>query len=173
MLNLLPWRSELYKKRARQFLLFVGLDLLFTIVCIIFWGLLLLRQIKYMESINNTLKQQISVLQKKNLVVKNLQVKCANLERQIKNIQYLSTENKQVIALFNELGQIVSGDLYLSEVTKNDQIITLIGIAKSHDAIEKLIKEINKSLLLKRPLLHELKANNIDEKKFIIECALK
>jgi len=172
MINLLPWRDDLRKKRKQQFFIILFASALLAITIVLIWCVILKYKIKQQKIEMIHMNQQIHALNYKYLQVTKLQQEKQNLFKRTKDIQTLQDKNKQNISLFKELAEIVPSGVYLTEFTKEGNKIILIGEARLHTDIVALVENVNQSEWLAKPTLQEVKLHNSDKNKFILKCLL-
>ncbi len=172
MINLLPWRDELRKKRKQRSFVVLFASALFAVIIVFIWYMILKYEIRQQKIEMLHMNQQIHALDNKYLRVTKLQQEKQNLIERTKDIQTLQNKNKQNISLFNELAEIVPTGVYLTEFTKKGNEITLIGEARLHTDIVALVENVNQSEWLSKPTLQEVKLHNSDKNKFILKCLI-
>jgi len=169
MINLLPWRENLRKKRRLQFIIILLISLILTIVIILIWHLFLVSKIKTQKLDNQYIKQQIAALQPKFLYILKLQQQKQQLLKQSKDIKILQKQDQKTIYLFKELANVVPAGVHLSELNKKNNAITLIGEGNLRTDIVELVENINQSKWFKNPVLQEMQS---PKNKFIVKCQL-
>ena len=169
MINLLPWRENLRKKRRLQFIIILLISLILTIVIILIWHLFLASKIKAQKLDNQYIKQQIAALQPKFLYLLKLQQQKQQLLKQSEDIKILQKQDQKTIYLFKELANVVPTGVHLTELNKKNNAITLIGEGDLHTDIVELVENINQSTWFKNPVLQEMQS---PKNKFIVKCQL-
>jgi|GEM_PF-6559626 len=172
MINLLPWRDNLRKKRKQQFFVVLFVSAIFAVIIVFIWCVILKYKIKQQEIEMLHTNQQIHALDSKYLQVTKLQLEKQNLVKRTKDIQALLDKDKQNISLLNELAEIVPSGVYLTEFTKQGDKVVLIGEARLHTDIVALVENVNQSEWLTKPTLQEVKLHNSDRNKFILKCLI-
>lgn len=164
-INLLPHREEKRKARREQFYALSGLMLVLGIV-IWFLGFTIINgYISSQESKNAYLKQQVAELDKQIDEIKKLKEQTEALLARKQIIESLQANRAETVYLFNELAKQVPAGVYLRSVKQNGLNIALNGYAQSSARVSMLMRNLDESPLLEKPVLVEIKAATVGKRR--------
>jgi type IV pilus assembly protein PilN len=163
--NLLPHREE-RRKRARQYFFvlaagtgFVGLLLIGAVHT--FYG----RQIETQQDRNKFLKGEIAKLEKDIAEIDELKGKIAALLARKRIIEELQADRAQTVHLLDELVRQMPEGVYLKQLVQKGLRVDIAGYAQSNARVSTLMRNIDSSPWLERPVLIEVKASTVDKKR--------
>jgi len=150
-INLLPWREELRKQRQQTFAL-ATLGAVVVSGAIVFGTNATYKgRIKYQESRNDYLTQQIAELDSQIEEIRNLEsVKSRTLAR-MDVIETLQSSRPEVVHLFDELAQAVPDGVHLESVRQTGGKITIRGVAQSSTRVSAFMRNLDASDWLTNP----------------------
>lgn len=176
-INLLPWRE---KQREQETKLFIAM-LLSGIVVALFLVFILysysLHLIDNQTERNNMLQKEITILDEQTKEIKSLkQVKAALISRMsvIQNLQSIRT---LMVHFFDELIKIMPPGVYVYQLERKNDVVTLSGYSESNTNISILMRNIESNAWIQTPVLMEIKkmdgntqpANNDFKLNFILK----
>ena len=185
--NLLPWRSELREKRKRDYLVSLaicaGTGLL--IVAFIHWMYFL--KLQNQNDKNNYLTNQIKILDKQIVEIKELEKKRENLIARMTTVEELQTSRHMTVKLFDEISRTIPDGVYLTDMNykldesnKNIQNIkvdaSVTGIAQSNARVSHFMRNIESSDWLSKPVLKVIETKPKEGKRlseFILTFKVK
>ncbi len=185
--NLLPWRSELREKRKRDYLISIaicaGTSLL--IVALIHWMYFL--KLQNQNDKNNYLTNQIKILDKQIVEIKELEKKRENLIARMTTVEELQTSRHMTVKLFDEISRTIPDGVYLTDLNykldesnKNIQNIkvdaSVTGIAQSNARVSHFMRNIESSDWLSKPVLKVIETKPKEGKRlseFILTFKVK
>lgn len=163
--NLLPHREE-RRKRARQYFFvlaagtgFVGLLLVGAVHT--FYS----RQIETQQDRNKFLKGEITKLEKDIAEIDELKGKIAALLARKRIIEELQADRAQTVHLLDELVRQTPEGVYLKSITQKGLRVNLTGYAQSNARVSTLMRNIDSSPWLERPVLIQVNAASVDKKR--------
>jgi type IV pilus assembly protein PilN len=163
--NLLPHREE-RRKRARQhfFVLAGGTALLGALIVVAVHGFYAAK-IETQNERNKFLKNEIVKLDKDIAEIKKLRDEIAALLARKQVIETLQADRAQTVHLLDELVRQMPEGVYLKSVVQRGLQVSLNGYAQSNARVSTLMRNIDASPFLERPVLVEVSATNVDKKR--------
>lgn len=163
--NLLPHREE-RRKRARQhfFVLAGGTALLGALIVVAVHGFYAAK-IETQSERNKFLKNEIVKLDKDIAEIKKLRDEIAALLARKQVIETLQADRAQTVHLLDELVRQMPEGVYLKSVVQRGLQVSLNGYAQSNARVSTLMRNIDASPFLERPVLVEVSATNVDKKR--------
>ena len=175
-INLLAWRAEQQSKQSRKFGLLIFNSVISAVAIIIIVHIVLIFQTRQLNASAAILQQNI----KQQSLLKNetleMQQQKSKLLPQINTLNNLQADQQQTTQLLNELSTITPAGVYLTNLSLQNQQVTLVGKTVSSAQLAVLMQNINRSLLLNQALLNEMKFDNTTppyQESFIIQSQLK
>jgi len=175
-INLLPHREE-RRKRARQHFLVVGGGT--AVIGVLIVGLMhtfYVARIDAQKTRNTFLKNEIVKLDKDIAEIKKLRDEISALLARKQVIETLQADRAQTVHLLDELVRQMPDGVYLRSVTQRGLNINLLGYAQSNARVSTLMRNIESSPWLERPVLVEVKASTVDKRRlsdFNLNLSLK
>jgi type IV pilus assembly protein PilN len=163
--NLLPHREE-RRKRARQYFFVLAGGTAFV-------GLLLVgavhtfyqRQIDVQTDRNSFLKGEIAKLDQEIAEIDSLKAEIAALLARKNVIETLQRDRAQTVHLLDQLVRQMPEGVYLSRLTQRGLKVDIVGYAQSNARVSTLMRNVESSPWLERPVLVEVKAANVDKRR--------
>ena len=113
-INLLPWREELRKKKQKDFLNALVLSILAGFIILGLIHTYIEGLIAYQEQRNQILKNEIALLDKKIVEIKDIEDKKSKLLVKIDLIQKLQESRPEIVHLFDEIPKITPDGIFLT-----------------------------------------------------------
>lgn len=164
-INLLPHREERRKALRQQFYALAGLV---TVLAGAIWFLgysYIDNRIESQAEKNAFLKKEITVLDEQIAEIKKLKEQTESLLARKQVIESLQANRSETVHLFNELARQLPGGIYLRSIKQEQQKITLIGYAQSNARVSTLMRNLDESPVLERPVLVEIKAVMVGKRR--------
>jgi type IV pilus assembly protein PilN len=163
--NLLPHREE-RRKRARQYFFVLAGGTAFV-------GLLLVgamhtfyqRQIDTQTDRNAFLKAEIAKLDQEIAEIDSLKAEIAALLARKNVIETLQRDRAQTVRLLDELVRQMPEGVYLNKLVQRGLRVDVIGYAQSNARVSTLMRNVDSSPWLERPVLVEVKASTVEKKR--------
>ena len=114
--------------------------------------------IEHQAEKNRFLKSEIATLDKQIAEIKKLKEQTEALLQRKQVIESLQVNRSETVHLFNELARQLPSGIYLKSIKQEGQKITLTGYAQSNARVSTLMRNLDDSPLLERPVLIEIKA---------------
>ena len=159
-INLLPWREVRRKQKQKDFINSMELSGLIGILVV---GLIhtSISGLKvYQEQRNELLKNEILVLDKKIIEVKDIEEKKKQLQAKINLIQQLQESRPEAVHLIDEIPKLTPEGIFLTKFTQAGSELTFEGKSESNGRISAFMKAIDKSLWLQKPTLAVIKSSD-------------
>lgn len=161
-INLLPHRQLKRAERQRQF----GLMALFAAVvaaAIVFTGWTYLSAKKQAQlDRNNRLEQAIAQLEVEIADIKELKAQINNVLERKQIVENLQTNRSQAVVVLDELARQLPEGLYLKSIKQVGNVITLQGVADTNARVATLVRNLEVSNWLEKPVLIEIKTSSIN-----------
>ena len=164
-INLLPHREAAKKARREQFFVLFGLVALLAAVIVFAVYTLIETQIEQQNRKNDFLKQEIAVLDKQLEEIKQLREKTNALLARKKVIEDLQRDRGETVYLLSELTQQVPEGVYLKSLKQDGLKVNIAGYAQSNARVSALMRNLEASPWLERPVLIETKAVVLDGRR--------
>lgn len=164
-INLLPHREAAKKARREQFYVLFGLVALLAAVIVFAVYTLIETQIEQQNRKNDFLKQEIAVLDKQLEEIKQLREKTNALLARKKVIEDLQRDRGETVYLLSELTQQVPEGVYLKSLKQDGLKVNIAGYAQSNARVSALMRNLEASPWLERPVLIETKAVILDGRR--------
>lgn len=151
--NLLPWREELRKRKQQEFTnaLIIGVMFsatIFASVHFYFDG-----QQTYQTQRNKMLEDEMVLLDKKIVDIKNIEETKKHLIEKITVIHNLQRSLPETVHLFNEIPLITPDSLFLTKLTRTDRKLAFEGKSESNALVSAFMSAIESSPWLQTPAL--------------------
>lgn len=158
-INLLPWREQSREERKQEFLVSLAVTAILTIVLILFIHMLIAGWINNREERNKILKDQISSFDREIKEITALKEEKTKLIARMHVIQALQADRAQVVHIFGDLVRMMPEGVYLTSIKRVGPNFTVTGRAESNTRISALMRNIDASPSLAKPLLTEIKTD--------------
>lgn len=164
-INLLPHREEKRKARRQQFYSLIALVAILASLAVLLGYTILGGYVSDQESKNALLKREIAALDAQIDQIKRLKEQTQALLARKQVIESLQRDRSDAVNLFNELARKVPEGVYLKSVKQEGQRVTISGYAQSNSRVSTLMRNLEDSSSIKRPVLVEIKAVTVDKRK--------
>jgi type IV pilus assembly protein PilN len=163
--NLLPHREE-RRKRARQhfFVLAGGTAIVGALVVVAMHGFYAAK-IETQAERNRFMKSEIAKLDKEIAEINKLKEEIAALLARKQVIETLQADRAQTVHLLEQLVRQMPEGVYLRSVWQKGNTVFLAGYAQSNARVSTLMRNIEASPWLERPVLVEVKAGSVDKRR--------
>ena len=164
-INLLPHREE-RRKRARQhfFVLAGGTAVIGALIVVAMHGFYAAK-IETQAERNRFMKSEIAKLDKEIAEINKLKDEIAALLARKQVIETLQAERSQTVHLLEQLVRQMPEGVYLRQVWQKAGRVHLLGYAQSNARVSTLMRNIEASPWLEKPVLVEVKANTVDKRR--------
>lgn len=158
-INLLPWRAEQRRERARQFYSTLILSMILTamVMGVVHWTYVGI--IEEQNQRNAYLDSEIKVLDKEIEEIEALEKQRADLEQRMNIIQELQQSRPLNVHLFDELPRLLPEGIYLTEIVRKDNRLTVRGKTESSPRVAAFMRNIESSQWIGSPDLDVISAD--------------
>ncbi len=164
-INLLPHREE-RRKRARKYFYYLGggtaaVGLLIVVAVHGFYA----KKIDVQAERNTFLKSEMAKLDKEIAEIEQLKEKIQDLLARKQVIETLQSDRAQTVHLLDELVRQTPEGVYLRSIRQQGLRINLLGYAQSNARVSTLMRNVEGSTWLEKPVLVEVKAASVDKRR--------
>lgn len=172
-INLLPWREELKEQQKKEFFTIAGLGGVLALLIVVLMHMLMSKSISNQQSNNTFLQQEIAILDKKILEIKELKDKKEKLLARMQIIQELQSNRPRIVQLFDGMTRTIPDGLYLTSLTRTHTKLLMDGRAESNTRVSTFMRNIETSTWLKQPLLSLIQADDQQKSDGMIDFNLE
>lgn len=155
-INLLPWREELRTQRNKDFATTCVVFALITLVGIGGIHSWYNQRINWQEQRNDYLRNEISALDTKISVIKDLDSERQALLARMEIIEQLQASRPEIVHLFDEIVETLPEGVFYTKILQKDRSLSLHGVAQSNARVSTLMRNIEASNWMERPTLEEI-----------------
>ncbi len=159
LINLLPWREKEREIQKIRFLAVLGVAMCLSLLFVIGIYFYYIGQVRGQHEVNNFLRDEIFLLDLNIGQIKKLREEKEQLISRMGLVYQLETERTLTVKLFEELTQIIPNGVFLVDVHTSAGVIVLTGKAESNSRVSELMRNIDRSKWLSKPVLTEIKGN--------------
>ena len=159
-INLLPWREEQRTQRNKDFLVTCAVFALITLCAIGGVHYWFNQLIGHQDARNSYLEDQITSLNKKIGAIKDLKSEREALLARMQIIEQLQASRPEIVHLFDEIVLTLPDGVFYTKITQKGRGLNLEGIAQSNARVSTLMRNIEASPWLDRPVLDEIVRRN-------------
>jgi type IV pilus assembly protein PilN len=164
-INLLPWREALRKQKKQDFIVtvvvFAGIMGAVVLGVHLYMGSLIDNQI----SRNDTLKREITEIEKKIEEIKNLEKQKEQLIARMRVIEELQSNRPAIVHLFDELAKIIPEGLYVDSLEQKKGSVIIKGQAQSNARVSAFMRALEESEWFKKPSLEIISSKSSGSRK--------
>lgn len=164
-INLLPHREEKRKAKRQQFYVLIGLVSVLAGLVVFLGYTLIAGYITDQEDRNAFLKKEIVELDKQIDEIKLLKEKTQALLARKQIIEALQQDRAEPVYLLSELAKQMPSGVYLRTIKQEGQKVNITGFAQSNARVSALMRNVEASPWLEKPVLLEIKATITDKRR--------
>ena len=164
-INLLPHREEARRNRRQQFYVLSVLVLVAGLVIALAVHTLLAARVDAQQSNNDFLKSEIARLDKDIAEIKRLREQTQSLLSRKQVIELLQSHRAETVYLFNELARQVPEGIFLTSLKQTGLKINLAGYAQSNARVSTLMRNLESSPVLEKPVLIQITATELNKRR--------
>ncbi|MGI1679168.1 MAG: PilN domain-containing protein [Cellvibrionaceae bacterium] len=144
-INLLPWRDEERQEKKKEFFtILIGFCIL-GLVCGYTWVSSVQGSIDNQSSRNQLLQSEIAKLEDQVKEIEELKKRKAELLDRMKVIQDLQYTRPVIVHYFDEIVKAVPKGIYLTELSRKGDQLSIVGAAESLNRISSLMRNFEES----------------------------
>ncbi|HXU41850.1 MAG TPA: PilN domain-containing protein [Burkholderiales bacterium] len=163
--NLLPHREERRKRQRQHFFVLAGGTALVGLLLVGAMHTFYQRQIDTQADRNAFLKGEIAKLDQEIAEIDSLKAEIAALLARKQVIETLQRDRAQTVHLLDELVRQMPEGVYLKQISQKALRVDIAGYAQSNARVSTLMRNIDSSPWLERPVLVEVKAATVEKKR--------
>lgn len=175
-INLLPHREERRKRARQHFFVLAGGTAVVGLLIVGLMHTFYAAKIDAQKQRNDFLKSEIVKLDKDIAEIKKLRDEIAALLARKQVIETLQADRAQTVHLLDELVRQTPEGVYLRSVAQKGLNVNIKGYAQSNARVSTLMRNIDSSPWLERPVLIEVKASTVEKRRvaeFDMNIAIK
>ncbi len=157
--NLLPWREAQRQRNKKQYI--ASLVVISILVLALFWvlGEVIEQQIRNQNSRNNYLTQQISVLDTQIERIRDIRKSKAEIAQRMALIEQLQVSKNVSPIVFDELARIVPAGVSFEKLSRNGNLIEIVGISESNNRLSSFMRNLEQSEVFTSGILSSITAD--------------
>ena len=163
--NLLPHREERRKRQRQHFFVLAGGTAVVGLLLVGAVHTFYQRQIDTQVDRNDFLKAEIAKLDQEIAEIDSLKAEIAALLARKNVIETLQRDRAQTVRLLDELVRQMPEGVYLKGLTQRGLRIDIGGYAQSNARVSTLMRNIDSSPWLEKPMLVEVRAATVEKKR--------
>ncbi|MEI7839633.1 MAG: PilN domain-containing protein [Methylococcaceae bacterium] len=156
-INLLPWREELRKQKQQNFINALIASMVATVLVFAGIHFYIADAQDYQEQRNKILQNEIALLDKQIIDIKNIDEQKTSLINKITVIHNLQRSRPEIVHLFNEIPHIAPDGLYITKLTRTGRNLVFDGKAQANALVSAFMSSIDDSPWLQTPSLDVIK----------------
>ncbi|KXI24028.1 PilN domain-containing protein [Photobacterium sanguinicancri] len=164
-INLLPWREQQKLQHKKRFLSGIGGALLLVLFVQIGVAQYFLEQQDIQQARNQTLHQEIAVLEHRLAILPELDRQRDALNKRLHVIAEIQRERNRVTRLFSVLPGLIPQGVYLESLVLNEHTVDLHGFGDSNGRLATLLGNIEKTVWLNEVAMHSIVATKGDSQQ--------
>ncbi|XOZ33375.1 PilN domain-containing protein [Halomonadaceae bacterium KBTZ08] len=162
-INLRPWREELRAEKQRQFLVMLAGALIVGAGLVFLWQSHVQGLIDHQESRNRYIENAMKDLEEKIAEIEDLKERREELLSRMQVIQDLQGQRPVIVRAFDQMVQTLPDGLFYTELEKDGEQVSIVGMAESNSRISSLMRNFERSDWFAEPNLTNVSA--ADEKR--------
>jgi type IV pilus assembly protein PilN len=163
--NLLPHRAERRKRQRQHFFILAGGTAVVGLLLVGAMHTFYQRQIDTQTDRNAFLKGEIAKLDQEIAEIDSLKAEIAALLARKQVIETLQRDRAQTVHLLDDLVRQVPEGVYLNKIVQKGLRVDITGYAQSNARVSTLMRNIDSSPWLERPVLIQVNAASVDKKR--------
>ncbi|MEA3195814.1 MAG: type pilus assembly protein PilN [Betaproteobacteria bacterium] len=163
--NLLPHREERRKRQRQHFFVLAGGTAMIGLLLVVAMHTFYQRKIDTQLDRNTFLKSEIAKLDQEIAEIDSLKAEIAALLARKQVIETLQRDRAQTVHLLDELVRQMPEGVYVRAVTQKGLRIDILGFAQSNARVSTLMRNIDSSPWLEKPVLVQVNAATVDKKR--------
>ena len=157
-INLLPWREELRKQKQKDFLIAMAIAVVVSFVILGLVHIYIDGLKAYQGQRNQILQNEIALLDKKIVDIKDIEEKKSKLLAKIDLIQKLQESRPEIVHLFDEIPKTAPDGVFLTKFTQIGSDLVFEGKSQSNARISAFMRAIEASPWLQTPTLNVIQS---------------
>jgi type IV pilus assembly protein PilN len=163
--NLLPHREERRKRARQHFFVLAGGTAVIGVLIVGLMHTFYAQKIETQADRNRFMKSEIAKLDKEIAEINKLKDEIAALLARKQVIETLQADRAQTVHLLEQLVRQMPEGVYLRSVHQKAGRVHLLGYAQSNARVSTLMRNIEASPWLEKPVLVEVKAVSVEKRR--------
>ena len=143
-INLLPWRQEERARRNKEFITLVAVTLLSLLAAFATWSYFN-KQLDEQLDANALIEQENARLDKALVEIDSLEQRREDIISRMQVIQDLQGRRPIPVRLWDDLAKAIPPALYLTNLKREGDVLTLTGLADNPNVVSSLIRNLDSS----------------------------
>ncbi|PAV24968.1 type IV pilus assembly protein PilN [Tamilnaduibacter salinus] len=157
-INLRPWREELRAEKQQQFVVMLVGAVIVAAGLSFLWKTHVEGQIDYQESRNTYVENATKELDSQIKEIENLRRQRDELIARMQVIQDLQGKRPVIVRVFDQLVRTLPDGLFYTDLKKNGDKLSMVGMAESNSRISNLMRQLEESDWFSGPNLTNVSA---------------
>ncbi len=170
-INLLPWREELRKQRQVDFLIFLAIGVVSSVLVMLVVHFSVENIIDNQKNRNQFIQSEISVLDRKIKEIKQLDKTKSKLLARMEVIQRLQSSRPEVVHMFDQVAKTVPEGVYLTKFNQSGRNLSIAGNAQSNTRVSAYMRNLELSPWLKGANLNVIRSKGVDTSSFTLKVS--
>ncbi|MDP3559679.1 MAG: PilN domain-containing protein [Legionellaceae bacterium] len=163
LVNLLPWREQKKERAKQRELCLMRATFLFVLFFLWIAHYYMQSLIRQQEQRNSILQEKIKMYDRRMLTIKKIVAQKHDLIERMRDIQNLQALRIISIHVLDEIVKILPEGVYLTQMRRDGNKVTLQGVSESSARVSELMRHIKHNDWMHHPLLAEIKASSNTE----------
>lgn len=174
-LNLLPWREQKKEEQKQQFIKILVATFIAGILIVISTHMFFSEKIQHQKAINNYLQTEVNGLDAQIAQIKDLKIRKDEMIKRLHLIYKLQASRPLIVNAFDTLVRIVPQGLYIRNIERKGDILTLEGSSESNTRVSEFMLNADASSCFEDAKLLQIKTDTVDSdypRSFILNLRL-
>lgn len=163
-INLLPWREIRREQEKKQFMTLLMLVAMCAISFVFMINYYASGMVEDQRQRNERLQEEITAFNAQIVEIKQLKEVRDSVISRMKIVHGLQARRTLTVHLFDELIKVLPDGVYLTELRREEDRITVQGYSESNSNISILMRNIQQNPWIQDPVLTEIKRTDDEEK---------
>jgi type IV pilus assembly protein PilN len=159
-INLLPWRETRRKEQQRQFFSIAAGAAVLMALIVFYIHIHVGGLIDLQSQRNKFLEEEIAKVEAMIVEIKSIETKKEQLLARMNIIQQLQTRRPAIVHVFDELAKAVPSGMYLTNVSQQNKLLVIEGVAQSNARVSAFMRNLDASDWFTNPRLEVIEANS-------------
>ncbi len=164
-INLLPHREERRKRARKHFYVLGGGTAMVGVVIVFAVHVFYANKIDAQTERNAFLKSEMKKLDKEIAEIEELKSRIQQLLARKQVIETLQSDRAQTVHLLDELVRQMPEGVYLKSISQKGLSVNVLGYAQSNARVSTLMRNIDASTWLERPVLVQVNAATVNNRR--------
>lgn len=157
-INLLPWRVKYREEKKKEFIMIMAAVAVVSAIIAYLWIAQANGNVDYQRQRNQMLQAEITELDKKVAEIAELQKRREELLSLMELIRNLEGTRSVIVHHFDELVRAVPDGVYLTSVSRENDIMSIRGFAESNNRVSSFMRNLDASEWYDAPNLSSVEA---------------